>query len=154
MAKMLQLKSKNPKITKDEFFSDSDLISLITSVINKEAKFKNIPKGVWFWNCSDNKFLCSASFRELMNISISTNPDLDFWMNYLAPEDLDTLVEALTGVILDSKPRNFICWIAIPKIGKQIFQCFTEPLTNPMGKRYIIGVFCNISERIFSDHRN
>src|ERR1035437_8151206 len=105
----ISLTKRKHKKAKSGNIPDADLVTLITSIVNRDTKFKNIPKGVWFWNRTDNKFLCSASFRELMNISLLTNPDLDFWMNYLTTEDLDTLVEALTGVVLDSKPRNFIC---------------------------------------------
>ena len=62
MAKTLQLKSKPTKSGKDEYFSDSDLTTLITIIINENPQFQNIQKGVWLWNCTDNKFLCSGTF--------------------------------------------------------------------------------------------
>jgi len=150
----IQLSKQKRNSIKSNDIPDDALVTLITTIVNSEAKFKHIPKGVWFWNRTDNKFLCSASFRELMDISILTNPDLDFWIEHLATQYLDTFAETLTGVLLDSKPRNFICRITIPKVGKQIFRCFIEPLTNPVGKLYIIGVFCNITETMFSENRN
>jgi hypothetical protein len=153
MATISLSKQSNNK-AKSGDIPDNTLITLITSIVNKDTKFKKVPKGVWLWNRTDNKFLCSASFRELMDISLLTIPDLDFWMEHLTIEDLGTLAETLTGVLLDSKPRNFICRITIPKVGKQIFRCFIEPLTNPVGKNYIIGIFCNITEIIFPENRN
>ena len=70
MPKTQQLKSKTAKNAKDEYFSDSDLITLIAIIINQNPQFQNIQKGIWLWNRTDECFRCSAGFRELDRKSV------------------------------------------------------------------------------------
>jgi hypothetical protein len=154
MAKTLQLNPKTLKSKKDEYFSDSDLMTLITIIINEKPQFRNLQKGVWAWNQTDKRFTCSASFRRMMAIPLLKIPDLDFWVEILAPDDFIRFADALEMVYLHSKSSTCIFKITNPGSGQRIIQCFLENMKSPNGKKYIIGVFCDVSEHIFSENQN
>jgi hypothetical protein len=154
MAKPLQLKSKTTRGINDDYFSDSDLMTLVTLIINEKPQFQNIRKGVWAWNQTDKRFSATASFRRMMAISPFDIPDLDFWIEKLAADDFIKFADTLEGVYQDAQSRACIFKITNPDSGQRIIQCFLENMKSPTGKKYIVGVFCDISEYIFSDNRN
>jgi len=146
------LKKRKSKI--NENFSDNDLLMLIAIIINQNPKYQNLQKGVWIWNRTDKRFVCSAGFRDLMGIGVLAIPDLDFWFDKLAPDDFIIFTETLDGVIQDSQPHNCIFKITSQDSEKRIIQCFMESMASSHCRNYIIGVFYDISERIFSECRN
>ena len=150
MARMLFFKRRAKKF----LMSDYVLIRLVSEIINKNPKYQNIEKGVWVWNRTDHRFSCSLSFCEVMNIPPWTIPDLDLWIKILSSNDLINFVDLMEGVLNDSKPRNCILELSMPDARRKIIQCFLETKTYPNNKNYVIGVFCDVTEIIFSHRKN
>ena len=151
MARMLFFKKRK---TKQFFMSDYMLIRLISEVINKNPSNQNIQKGVWVWNRTDHRFSCSLSFCQVMNIPPWTIPDLDLWIKILSSNDLINFTDLLEGVLNDSKPRNCLLELSSHDATKKIIQCFLETKTYPNNNNYVIGVFCDVTELIFSENKN
>jgi hypothetical protein len=155
MAKLILFKKrrKNQK-TKPYPMSDYILIRIVSQVINENPNQQDIAKGVWIWNRTDHRFSCSLKFCEVMNVQPWKIPDLDLWTEILNLNDLVQFAEALDGILKDFKPRNFVIRIKLPDKTKKIIQCFLETNTYANNKNYVIGVFCDVTERIFTNCKN
>jgi hypothetical protein len=153
MAKISLSKQKN------SYLSDYTLLTLISAIIQEGLKegdpYGIIHKGVWVWNRTDKHFVGSPGFYHIMDISPHVIPDLDFWLERLAPEDLIKFSNIMDDVLHGSKPRNFVFQIANTNFEKRNIKGFIENFSHPRyGKSYIIGVFCDISESMFTHYRN
>ena len=100
--------------------TDRNLILFLNHFLHRNPIFKDIPKGIWIWNRREDHFVCSYGFCKIMNTSFITNPDFDFWVEILAPDDLISFVDALEGVLHDSRPRNFMIWRSCSNEAKRI----------------------------------
>jgi hypothetical protein len=150
MALFQFLKEKNNS-EKNDFLSDSYITDLITTVLNEGSKFRHVQIAIWVWNRTDNRFTCSTDFFQLMHTSPQVNVDLDYWAYLLAPDDLIKFADALESVFFDTKIRSFIISLMLPNIGKKTIQCVLESMAYPGNKKYIVGIFCDISKSIFAD---
>ena len=153
MAKMLLFKRRKNKKTTNISIPDSALIRLVSQIISNESKDKR-EKGIWVWNRTDQRFSCSLEFNRLLNLSPWVIPDIDFWIDILKPIDLIKFAELMEDVLVNSKPGKFIFRASLPDGKEKMIQCLLEFMICPNDKNYVIGIFYEVAEPIYSYSKN